>query len=43
MSQDTVLHLSPAPTTSTLVIWFTELPTTADGSFRVELTEIALG
>lgn len=43
LSQDTVLTLTPTPTTSSLVLWFTELPTTADGSFRVELTEIELG
>ena len=43
MSQDTVLTLSSPQTTSSLVIWFTELPTAADGSFRIELTEIRLG
>jgi hypothetical protein len=42
MSQDTVLHLSAPQTTQSLVIWFTQLPTTADGSLRVELTEIEL-
>lgn len=43
MSADTVLKLDPAQTGSSLVLWFTQLPTTADGSFRVELTEIQLG
>ena len=42
MSADTVLQLDPAQTGSSLTIWFTQLPTTADGSFRVELTEIQL-
>jgi len=42
MSQDTVLHLSAPQTTQSLVIWFTQLPTAADGSLRVELTEIEL-
>jgi hypothetical protein len=43
MSQDAVFTLNPTQTTSSLVIWFTQLPTTADGSFRIELTEIQLG
>lgn len=43
MSSDAVFTLDPAQTTSSLVIWFTELPTTSDGSFRIELTEIQLG
>jgi hypothetical protein len=43
MSPDAVFTLNPTQTTSSLVIWFTQLPTTADGSFRIELTEIQLG
>ena len=43
MSPDAVFTLDPVQTTSSLVIWFTQLPTTADGSFRIELTEIQLG
>ncbi len=34
--------LVPPPDTQSLVLWITELPTTADGSFRLELTEISL-
>ncbi len=43
LSPDAVFTLDRAQTTSSLVIWFTQLPTTADGSFRIELTEIELG
>ncbi len=43
MSPDAVFTLDPAQTTSSLVIWFTQLPTTSDGAFRIELTEIQLG
>lgn len=43
MSSDAVFTLDPAQTTSSLVIWFTQLPTTSDGAFRIELTEIQLG
>jgi len=35
--------LDPATTTSSLVLWFTQLPTAADGTFRIELSEITLG
>ena len=35
--------LDPATTTDSLVLWFTQLPTTADGTFRIELAEITLG
>jgi hypothetical protein len=37
-----VFPLDPPPDTQSLVLWVTELPTTADGSFRLELTEISL-
>jgi hypothetical protein len=37
-----VFALVPPPDTQSLVLWITELPTTADGSFRLELTEISL-
>lgn len=43
MSSDAVFTLDPAQTTSSLVIWFTQLPTASDGAFRIELTEIQLG
>ena len=43
MSPDAVFTLDPAQTTSSLVIWFTQLPTAAGGAFRIELTEIQLG
>ncbi|WP_231496052.1 murein biosynthesis integral membrane protein MurJ [Cellulomonas sp. HZM] len=34
--------LDPATTTGTLTLWITELPTAADGTFRLELSEIEL-
>ncbi|WP_034611429.1 protein kinase family protein [Cellulomonas sp. URHD0024] len=34
--------LVPPPDTQSLVLWITQLPTTADGSFRLELAEISL-
>jgi eukaryotic-like serine/threonine-protein kinase len=37
-----VIALVPPADTQSLVLWITELPTTADGSFRLELTEISL-
>lgn len=37
-----VFPLVPPPDTQSLVLWITELPTTADGSFRLELTEVSL-
>jgi len=43
MSADTVLTLSSPQTTSSLVIWFTQLPTTPAGQYCVQLTEIELG
>jgi len=39
---ETNFPLVPPPDTQSLVLWVTELPTTADGSFRLELTEISL-
>jgi hypothetical protein len=39
---ETVLTLDPATETQSLVLWITQLPTSADGGFRLELTEIAL-
>ena len=38
----TVFTLTPATETQSLVLWITQLPTAADGGFRLELTEIAL-
>ncbi|WP_426593854.1 protein kinase family protein [Cellulomonas sp. McL0617] len=38
----TQFPLIPPTETQSLVLWITELPTTADGSFRLELTEISL-
>lgn len=42
LSQDTVLTFAEPVTTSTLVVWFTELPTNAAGQFRIEVTEITV-
>lgn len=39
---DAVFTLDPAVETQSLVLWITQLPTAADGAFRLELTEIAL-
>ena len=39
---ETVFTLDPATETQSLVLWITQLPTAADGGFRVEVTEIAL-
>ncbi|WP_315093035.1 hypothetical protein [uncultured Cellulomonas sp.] len=39
---DAVFTLDPATETQSLVLWVTQLPTAADGGFRLELTEIAL-
>ncbi|MET0789162.1 MAG: protein kinase family protein [Cellulomonas sp.] len=39
---DSVFTLNPATETQSLVLWITQLPTAPDGSFRLELTEIAL-
>ena len=39
---DSVFTLNPATETQSLVLWITDLPTMPDGSFRLELTEIAL-
>lgn len=43
LSADAAFTLKPATATSTLSLWFTELPSMPDGSFRVELTEVQLG
>ena len=40
LSQDTDLTFTEPVQTSTLVVWFTELPTNAEGLFRIEVTEI---
>ena len=42
MSQDTDLTFSEPVQTSTLVLWFTELPTNAEGKFRIEVNEITV-
>ena len=42
LSQDTVLTFSEPVTTSTLVLYFTELPTNPAGLFRIEVTEITV-
>ncbi|GEK23105.1 hypothetical protein [Cellulomonas xylanilytica] len=39
---ETVFTLDPATETQSLVLWITQLPTAADGAFRLEVTEIAL-
>lgn len=43
LGPDTVLTLDPAPTTTTLVVWFTQLSANAEGKYRIELTELTLG
>ncbi len=40
MSSETVLHFDEAVRTQSIVLWFTELPTTPDDLNRVELLEI---
>ena len=42
MSQETVLAFAQPVQTSTLVLWFTELPTNAEGKFRIEVNEITV-
>ncbi|QHT57524.1 hypothetical protein GXP71_16580 [Cellulomonas sp. H30R-01] len=39
---DTVFEFDPVET-STVVVWITQLPTAADGGFRLELNEMSLG
>ncbi|GEL96145.1 protein kinase family protein [Cellulomonas composti] len=39
---DVAVDLDPPTQTSTLTLWITELPTAADGAFRLELQEIEL-
>ncbi|MBT0993502.1 hypothetical protein KIN34_04285 [Cellulomonas sp. DKR-3] len=41
--KDVTFELDPPTETTTLTLWITELPTAADGSFRLELNEIELG
>lgn len=41
--KDVTFELDPATETDTLTLWITELPTAADGAFRLELNEIELG
>jgi eukaryotic-like serine/threonine-protein kinase len=41
--KDVTFELETPTETSTLTLWITELPTAADGSFRLELNEIELG
>lgn len=43
LSGDAAFTLKPATSTTSLSLWFTQLPTMPDGSFRVELTEVQLG
>ncbi|UZN03360.1 protein kinase family protein [Cellulomonas sp. S1-8] len=40
LGQETALTFAAPVRTSTLVVWFTELPTNAAGQFRLEITEI---
>lgn len=40
---DVTVDLDQPTETSTVTLWITELPTAADGSFRLELNEISLG
>ncbi len=40
LGPNTVLTLDPPTETTSIVLWFTELPQTADGRNRVELTEV---
>ena len=42
LSADTVLTLSTPTKTSSIVLWFTALAQTADGSNRIEITEITV-
>ena len=42
MSQETVLTFAQPVQTSPLVQWFTELPTNAEGKFRIEVNEITV-
>ena len=40
---EVTFDLDPPTETATLTLWITELPTAADGAFRLELQEIELG
>ena len=40
---EVTLELDPATELDRITLWITELPTAADGSFRLELTEVELG
>ena len=42
LSQDTVLDFAEPVRASTLVLYFTELPTNAEGQFRIEVTEVTV-
>ena len=42
LSADTVLTLSTPTQTASIVLWFTSLAQTADGSNRIEITEITV-
>lgn len=42
LSPDTVLTLAEPTPLSSVVVWFTALPQTADGSNRIELTEVSV-
>ncbi len=42
LSQDTVLTFAEPVRTSTLVLYFTELPTNSAGAFRIEVTEVTV-
>ncbi|MFC8190770.1 protein kinase family protein [Cellulomonas sp. NPDC057328] len=43
MGPETALTFAAPVETDVLTVWFTELPTMADGRFRIELTELTVG
>lgn len=43
MGPETALAFAAPVETDVLTVWFTELPTMADGRFRIELTELTVG
>jgi hypothetical protein len=43
LNQTTTFTLDPASTQASFVIWISQLPTTPDGSFRLELSELTVG
>jgi hypothetical protein len=42
LSPTTVLQLSQTVEAQSLVLWFSELPQSADGGYRVEIIEITV-